>query len=163
LGFFAALKFNKCDLSIVYILRIKALKSTSNPVSSRKSNARIWGKSRVFYPNLGQVINIAIKRRIIDIDTDTGQIYKDKTIKFSNFNPDRGYLFRSKNQGIKTFADLKLSEQVTDRQDFTRCHLLAEHIYKETNMISVRYKRDIRAADIEDISCIINLSVKKAR
>lgn len=132
-------------------------------MSSRKSSARIWGKNGQNCPNLGQVIYIAIKRRIVDVDTDTGQVYKDRTIKFSNFNADKGYLFKAKNQGVKTFADLKLSEQVTDRQDFTRCHLLAEHIYKDTNMISVRYKKDIRAADIEDISCIINLSVKKAK
>lgn len=123
----------------------------------------IGAKTGQICPKLGQVINIAIKRRIIDIDTDTGQVYKDKTIRFTNFSSDRGYLFRSKNQGIKTFADLKLSDQVKDRQDFTRCHLLAEYIYKDTNMIAVRYKKDIRAADVEDISCIINLSVKKAK
>ena len=106
---------------------------------------------------------MAISRRVVDIDTDTGQVYKDKTIKFSNFNADKGYLFKAKNQGVKTFADVKLSEQVKNDFDFLRCHKLAEHIYKDTNMISIRHKTDIRAADVEDISNIINLSVKKTR
>lgn len=105
-----------------------------------------------------------ISRRIIDVDTETGQVYKDKTIRFTNFNPDKGYLFRSKNIATKTFADLKLSEQVKSDFDFLRCHKLAEYIYKDTNMIATRIKsKDIRAADIEDIRCIIKLSVKKTK
>lgn len=110
------------------------------------------------------MINIAIKRRVVDVDTDTGQVYKDTTVTFTYFKPGKGYLFRVKKNGVKTFADVKLSEQVKDRSDFLRCHLLAEHIYKDTNMIAVRVNsREIRPADIEDISNIITLSIKKTK
>lgn len=99
-----------------------------------------------------------------DIDTDTGQVYNYKKIRFTNFNPDKGYLFRSKNQFVKSFADVRLSEYVTDRQEFARCHYLAEYIYKDTNMIAIRVNsKEIRPADVEDISKIIGLSIKKTK
>jgi len=104
-----------------------------------------------------------IERRTTDIDTETGQVYKNKTIRFSNFNIDKGYLFRSKNQSTKTYTDLKLSETIKDISDYTKCHLLAEHIYKDTNMVAARFKKEIRAADIEDISDIVGLSYKRTR
>lgn len=105
-----------------------------------------------------------IERRQCDIDTETGQVYNIKTNRFTNFDVDKGYLFWSKKQSLRTFNDLKLSDFVKDRTDFMRCHLLAEQIYKDSNMIAIRIStRRIRPADIEDISKIISLSHKKTK
>lgn len=105
-----------------------------------------------------------IERRQCDVDLETGQVFNAKKYKYNNFDNDKGYLFRAKNQATRTFNDIRLSDYVKDRYDFMRCHLLAEYIYKDTNMISYRTSaRNIRPADIEDISKITGLSYKKTR
>jgi hypothetical protein len=105
-----------------------------------------------------------IDRRQSDIDTDTGQVLKHNVSKFKVFDEDKGYLFFAKSYARRMFNSITLSDHVKDRYDFMRCHLLAEHIYKDTNMIAYRISaRKIRPADVEDIAKIINLSDKKTK
>jgi len=105
-----------------------------------------------------------IQRRQSDIDTDTGQVFNVKVRTFTNFDNDKGYLFKTKDQATRSFEEFKLSEYVKDNNDFMRCHLLAEQIYKDTNMIAVRLStRRTRPMDLEDISRTIGLSYKSTK
>lgn len=102
-------------------------------------------------------------RKTFDIDDD-GVILKEKQYKYSIYDNEKGYLFRAKNYFRKSYADVKLSNIIKDRFDYMRVHLLAENIYKDTNTIMVRENsRTIRVADIDDVSKIIGLSVKKTK
>lgn len=105
-----------------------------------------------------------IERRQSDVDTETGQIMKHSATRFKVFDEDKGYLFFAKSYARRMFNSVTLSDQVKDKYDFMRCHLLAEHIYKDTNMIAYRVSaRKIRPADVEDIAKIIGLSYKKTK
>lgn len=105
-----------------------------------------------------------MKRRITDIDEETGEVIKQSESTFVIFDNEKGYLFRSKNHYRKSFSDIKLSSFIRDRSDFLRVHLLAEHIYKDTNTIAIRINnKKVRIADTEDISLIIDLSIKKTK
>ena len=104
-----------------------------------------------------------MERRITDID-ENGEIIGQKKIKFKIFDDEKGYLFWAKKYGVKQYSDIKLSEVVNDMQDYCRCHLLAEHIYKDTNTVCVRINsRSIRQADIDDICNIVKLSYRRTR
>jgi hypothetical protein len=106
---------------------------------------------------------VVVIRKSYDMDED-GVIYNEKAFKFTVFDDVKGYLFRAKNHYRKSYNDVRLSRVVKDRLDFLRVHLLAENIYKDTNTIMVRVNtRNVRAADIEDIATIIDLSIKKTR
>lgn len=98
------------------------------------------------------------------ITDDDGVIIGDSNQQFIIFDNQKGYLFRAKNNFVKVFEDIKLSEIIKDKKDFMQCHILAENIYRDTNMIAFRVNaRRIRAADIEDISIILDISYRKAR
>lgn len=103
-------------------------------------------------------------KHIRTIDEDTGEILNEKKRQYTIFDNDKGYLFWAKAYQRRSYSKVKLSEAVTNMLDFARVHLLAENMYKTTNTIMVRVNRDtIRLADIEDISKIIGLSIRKTK
>jgi hypothetical protein len=95
--------------------------------------------------------------------TDAGVIINEKEQKFEIFG-DKGYLFKARSHFRKSYSDIKLSDMVTDINDFAKVHLLAEHIYKDTNTIMKQVSvRKIRVADIDDISLIIGVNVRRTK
>lgn len=120
-------------------------------------------KRALFTPSRGKGDNdIMIKK--VEWINDDGEVSNPKYQEFVIFDNTKGYLFRGKNHSRKMYADIRLSEIITDRFDFMRVHLLAENIYKNTNCLSYRISaRKIRMADMEDIANIVDLSPKKAR
>ena len=101
--------------------------------------------------------------RTTKINEETGEIFSQKDTKFTIFDADKGYLFRAKNFSVKSYLDIKLSDVVTDDMDYMRCHKLAEHIYKDTNTIAIRYGKKNRMADLDDICNIINMSPRRTK
>lgn len=96
-------------------------------------------------------------------DDQTGEYFPAKPRLIDPF-PEKGYLFKAKSHGRKTFEDIKLSDIVGTGEDFRRVHLLAEYLYKDTNMLMIREsKRKVRIADEEDISSIISLNVRRTK
>lgn len=105
-----------------------------------------------------------ITRIRYDVKNDTGELFNEKKSTFNPFPSDKGLLFRSRNAYRKSYQDIKLSNVILNRFDYMRVHLLAELMYKDTNAIAIRISdRKIRMADIEDISNIIKLTIKKTR
>lgn len=97
------------------------------------------------------------------INEDTGQVFESRYRKFQIFNND-GYLLWAKKAGRKQFNDIKLTDILGKGEDFRRVHILAELIYKETNTIMLRENtRKVRIADLEDISKIIGLNIRRTR
>jgi soluble P-type ATPase len=104
-----------------------------------------------------------MNRHIVDTDDD-GVVIKDKNLTINMFDNDKGYMFRIKSHSIKQYHDIKLSSIVTCMEDYSKVHLLAESIYKDTNCIAVRINsRRVRMADIDDIANMIGLSVRRSR
>jgi hypothetical protein len=104
-----------------------------------------------------------MNRHISDTDDDGVQI-GNKNISIVLFDNQKGYMFRGKNLYVKQYQDIKLSDVVSNLDDYCKIHLLAENIYKDTNCIAVRVsQRKVRMADIEDISKIVNLSIRRTK
>jgi hypothetical protein len=96
-------------------------------------------------------------------DESTGEIYSTRIRHIDVFN-EEGYLFWANKYFRKQFADVNLSDYIGTGEDFRRVHILAEKIYKDTNIISIRISdRKVRPADLEDISLILGLSVRRTR
>jgi len=90
--------------------------------------------------------------------SDDGEFINEKIREFKLWDEDKGLLWRSKNLNTKMFHDIKLSDFVTNKQEYANIHLLSENIYKQTNAIMVRVsKTKVRFANINDMSKIINL------
>jgi hypothetical protein len=105
-----------------------------------------------------------MQQNITTFDEKTGEILSEKQRKYNIFDEDKGYLFKANAYQKRMYNEIKLSDIVKDRTDFGRVHLLAENIYKDTNTIMIRVNsRVIRIAEIEDISKIISLSIKKTK
>lgn len=91
---------------------------------------------------------------------ETSLLYKQK---FEIFD-ERGYLLWAKKYSHKQFNDIKLSDEIGKGDDFRRIHVLAEELYKDTNTIMVRENsRTVRVADIEDISTMISLNIRRTK
>lgn len=95
---------------------------------------------------------------------DNGEIINEQLIQVKLWDEDKGLLWQSKNISTKMFDDVKLSEFITNKQEFANIHLLAEKIYKQTNAIMVRVsKTKVRFATIEDMCNIIDLCERNTR
>jgi len=92
-----------------------------------------------------------------------GQVISEGSRTFKVFDDEKGYLFRSKNYFVKSYSDIKLSEFLNNKSDFTNISLLSETIYKDTNMIAVTERNISRPASMEDISKIIGLCDRRAK
>lgn len=97
------------------------------------------------------------------INEKTGEFFESRYKKFEVFNND-GYLLWAKKASRKQFNDIKLSDILGKGEDFRRAHILAELIYKDTNTIMVRENtRKVRVADVDDISHIIGLNIRRTK
>lgn len=97
------------------------------------------------------------------VDENTGERFGDKERRFEVFN-EEGFLFWAKKHFRKQFADINLSDYIGVGEDFRRMHIIAEKMYKNTNIISIREStRKVRTADIEDISRLIGLNVRRTK
>ena len=73
-------------------------------------------------------------------------------------------LFVANNHSVQMLQSIKLSLIVRDKNDFGRCHLMAENLYKDMNFLAVREStRSTRYADINDLASMVGLSSKKTR
>lgn len=96
------------------------------------------------------------------VDTTTGE-YREFKKKVENFN-EKGYLFKVKDKQRRSFTNIRLSDHIGKNDDFRKVHVLAEHILNDTNAIMVRVDlKTIRIADIEDISSILEVNIKKTK
>jgi len=103
-------------------------------------------------------------RKTLNINENTGELINETIKQFKIWDEEKGLLWRSKNYSTKMFQDIHLSDFVDNKQDFANVHLLAEHIYKQTNVIMVRVnKNKVRFATLDDISNILNLHIKNVR
>jgi len=101
-----------------------------------------------------------IKTTVID---DKGNNISDSIRKFKIWDNEKGYLFRSKNFFVKQFEGFKLSEFITNKTDYANMHLLAEKVYKDTNMIAVHTRGKSSPADLCDIAYMLKLRERTAR
>jgi len=102
-------------------------------------------------------VTILIKK-ISSIDENTGELLKTQAYKYQIFDPDKGYLFKSRSHYVKGYQGVRLSDVVTNRTDYASMHLLAESLYKETNMIYSYRNKKYYPADIKDMANITGLS-----
>ena len=94
---------------------------------------------------------------------ENGEVINEKLEKVRVWR-DNKYLFRAKNYQSRMYQDVKLKDVVKNNSDRLRIYDLATEIYKDTNIIAYQYKsRQKRIADIDDISNMIGLSIKKTR
>lgn len=100
------------------------------------------------------------KEQILD---NSGKVVSEGAKKFKIWDDDKGYLFQAKEQFVKKFSDTKLSEFVTNKLEYANLHILAENIFRDTNMIAVKSKNIARPADIPDISKLIGLCERRTR
>ena len=103
---------------------------------------------------------MVIQEKVI---SDHGEVVSEGAKTFKIFDEERGYLFRAKNFFVKSFSDFKLSEFIINKTDFANLHILAENIYKDTNMIGIKIKNKPIPAGIEDIGKLINLCNRRAQ
>jgi hypothetical protein len=97
------------------------------------------------------------------IDENTGETSLTYKQQFDIFN-ESGYLLWAKKYSRKQFHDIKLSDIIGNGEDFRRIYILAEELYKDTNTIMIRVNnRYVRVADIEDISKMIGLNIRRTK
>jgi len=84
---------------------------------------------------------------------------------FKNYDDKKqAVLFVHNNHSVQMLQSIKLSSIVRDRNDFARCHIMAENLYKDMNFIAVRETaRKTRYADVNDLADILELSKKSTR
>jgi hypothetical protein len=107
------------------------------------------------------VIHLPNLTRIIT--DDNGVVIKEQNYHFKIFDDSKGYLFRANSNYIKGYQGIRLSEIINNKADFANMHILAEHLYKDTNMISTYCNRRYKAASIEDIAKIIDLNMRHTK
>lgn len=100
------------------------------------------------------------KRQILDKDN---KVISEGSRQFKIWDDDKGYLFEAKNQFVKSFPGRKLSEFVSNKSDYANLHILAENIFKDTNMIAVKTKNIARPASIEDIGKLVGLCDRRVK
>lgn len=101
-------------------------------------------------------------KRVTNIDDD-GVIVNTKDYKYTIFDNDTGYLFMNKANFIKSYQGIKLSSILKNKLDIANMYLLAENIYKNTNMIcSIKKKKKVPAS-ITDMAKMIDLCERNAK
>jgi hypothetical protein len=100
------------------------------------------------------------KQQIID---SKNKVISEGSRQFKIWDEDKGYLFEAKNHFVKSFSSRKLSEFITNKSDYANLHILAENIFKDTNMIAVKTKNIARPASIEEIGKVIGLCERRAK
>lgn len=95
--------------------------------------------------------------------SEQGDIISESSRIFKIWDDEKGYLFRAKNYFVKTFTDIHLSEFVKNKTDFANLHLLAENIYKDTNMIAIKKNGNVYPAGIADIAMLIGLCERRTK
>ncbi len=89
---------------------------------------------------------------------DDGVVISTKDYCYTVFDNDKGYLYKNRTAYRKSFHDVKLSEAVKNKADFANVHILAENIYKGTNMVCYRRNERYYPADIKEISGMLDIS-----
>jgi hypothetical protein len=100
------------------------------------------------------------RQQIID---NKGKVVSDGAKKFRIWDDEKGYLFQSKDYFVKQFLDIKLSEYIKDKNDYANLHILAENIFRDTNMIAVKSRNVARPANVYDISSLIGICERRTR
>jgi hypothetical protein len=91
------------------------------------------------------------------IDERTGQVIAQKSGFFETFHPEKGYLFRNNAKYVKFYQEIPLSDVVRNKGDYANMHYLAEHLYKDTNMISVYRNKKHQPASEHDMQGIVKM------
>lgn len=99
-------------------------------------------------------------RRTTIIDEDGVEIHR-KDYKYCIFDNDKGYLFKNKAYYVKGYQDMRLSDAVKNKGDYANMHLLAEHLYKDTNMIAIYRSKKYHPANIRDMCKMLNMCEKR--
>jgi hypothetical protein len=100
-------------------------------------------------------------KRVTTIDESDGVVIGSKDYKYTIFDNDKGYLFKNKAYYIKGYQGIRLSDVVRNKGDYANVHLLAEHLYKDTNMIAVRRNKKYYPADIRDMYLFLDMCEKR--
>jgi len=99
------------------------------------------------------------KHQILD---SKGKVVSEGAKKFKIWDDEKGYLFEAKSQFVKSYPGRKLSEFIENKLDYANLHILAENVFKDTNMVAVKTKNIARPADIADIGELIELCDRRA-
>lgn len=97
------------------------------------------------------------------ISDDNGVVVKEQNFQFRIFDDERGYLFKSNSNYVKGFQGIRLSDAIQNKADFANMHILAEHLYRDTNMISVYHGHKYYPATISDMAKYISLTDRHTR
>ena len=94
------------------------------------------------------------KHQILD---GKNKVVSEGSKQFKIWDDEKGYLFEAKSHFVKSYPGRKLSEFVGNKLDYANLHILAENIFKDTNLIAVKTKNIARPATIEDIGILVGL------
>ena len=95
------------------------------------------------------------------IDENTGQVMAEKSGLFETFHPEKGYLFRNNAKYVKFYQEIRLSDVIKNKSDYANMHLLAEHLYKNTNMIAVYRNKKYVPASEYDMQQIVGMCERR--
>lgn len=95
--------------------------------------------------------------------SNQGEIVSEGAKTFKVYDEEKGVLFRARNFFVKSFSDCKLSTFIENKTDYANLHILAENIYKDTNMIGVKEMGKARPANIDDIGKLIKLCTRRTK
>jgi hypothetical protein len=97
------------------------------------------------------------------IDDSTGLVIRQSNYHYNIFDNEKGYLFKNRTSYIKGYQGIKLSRVISNKTDYANMHILAENLYKDTNMICYKRNKKYYPADIEQIAIILNMTERYTR
>lgn len=103
-----------------------------------------------------------IKESIVEIGT--GQVIKskEKTTYFpAKFDPDQGYLFWTRTQGARIFANIPYPDGMS-KADIGNLAILSKHILGKTNLLGRRKRGEVKPYSARDIGILLDLNEDQA-
>ena len=101
----------------------------------------------------------------IDIDAETGELINESRQERrlnKKFDDTRGYLWRSKGAGVKSFFDVPYPKEMS-MIDRGRIATLAKYIWHDTNMLGYRGHGRIKPYDVEGVGALVGLNAAQSR
>lgn len=96
------------------------------------------------------------------INSETGEVLYSNQYQKIFFSNEKGYVFFTHKNSIRIFDDINLPDDITD-DEIGKLFKLSKKTYKNTNMLMYRSKNNIKAMQIEHISKLLGVSLRRAQ
>lgn len=100
--------------------------------------------------------------RIIRYD-ENGEILSDNVKSFNLFDDKKGYLFKANGVSFRGYNGVKISDVIKSKVELGNLLVMAEHIYRDSNIVCVYINKQYRPANEDDVSVMLDLHPKRAR